>query len=289
MNIVDGYYINLDASIERKDLLVRHLSSLGLEYCYKRFPALTPSLEEREHLRGLRTVGELGIWKSFVALLSNIPLNEDLPEFVHIIEDDIRLNANFPRIMLNLFNFIGNDANFKKVDLIFLDYTLDTYLFEMVLAQQSANSLGYYQFLDGSFYLACLSSFLVRRSSIPLILEHLGGILNSQSVLLPIDIMLRKILENGYLNAQLLFPLISAPAWDLAKISTIQDPEEFNVYRSMLAYLLLKICLSEVDSPSTCCARLADLFGETASFPEDVTKSHFFEFFKSLQPQMTLF
>ena len=65
--------------------------------------------------------------------------------------------------------------------------------------------------------------------------------------------------------------------------------KEFNVYRSMLAYLLLKICLSEIDSPSTCCARLADLFGEAASFPDDLPKSHFFEFFKSLQPQMTLF
>lgn len=289
MNILDGYYINLDASIERKDSLVRHLSSLGLEYCYKRFPALTPSLEEREHLRGLKTVGELGIWKSFVALLSNIPLNEELPEFVHIIEDDIRLNANFPCIMSNLLNLICSDTNFKKVDLFFLDYTLNTYLFEMILAQQSANPLGCYQFLDGSFYLACLSSFLVRRSSIPRILEHLGGILNSQSVLLPIDIMLRKILRNGYLNARLLSPLISAPAWDLAKISTIQDPEEFNVYRSMLAHLLLKICLSEIDSPSTCCARLADLFGEAANFPDDLTKSQFFEFFKSLKPQMESF
>lgn len=286
---LEGYYINLDDSLDRKDSLISHLQELGLENYYQRFAAPTLNSEEKKNLRGLKTLGELGIWKSYITLLDSISLEKALPDFVHIIEDDTRLNVSFYKILSSFLNMVHDDGNTGSVDIFFLDYFLDTSLFEKIAKRQNSNSQAYYEFLDSSFYLACLSSLLIRRSSVPLILKCLKKVFDSEAALLPIDLALRNVLRTGEVTALLLSPPVSSPGWNSSQVSTIQTSADPDLYRSMLAYILLRMCLSGIDSPQGCSSKLLSLFGQTVNLPDDTTNLEFLELFKSIEPQLIRF
>ena len=66
----EGFFINLESCKERRESLLKHLQAQGFSLeAYSRFAAIAP-LDPREHERfGLSSRGELGIWRTTIALM----------------------------------------------------------------------------------------------------------------------------------------------------------------------------------------------------------------------------
>jgi GR25 family glycosyltransferase involved in LPS biosynthesis len=288
-----GFYINLDRSSARREALSEHLQELAILNHYQRFAGLEPTEEEREDLRGLKTPGELGIWKSLLAVTSMIAQRKDLPAFVHIIEDDARFNRDMPRVLNDLTRQLAEAADSRIPDLIFLDYFLTRQLFGSIAAElTSADQRGnthHYRLVNGSAYLACCSSMLLRRASAEYIHETLARMLQNQSRLAPVDITLRTLIRAGVLRAALLWPPLGACEWDASQASTIQSQSSDGLNRSRSAHILLRLCAARLQSPQWCAERLAELFPEAPRLPDSAEPTDFGKIFSSIEGQLVQF
>jgi GR25 family glycosyltransferase involved in LPS biosynthesis len=79
----DGYYINLDRAVERRQRIEGQLARFGLGVRYKRFPAVDG---RRLNRPSLRSPGEVGIFRSHLDIIERIAASERPG---HVIEDDI--------------------------------------------------------------------------------------------------------------------------------------------------------------------------------------------------------
>ncbi len=79
-----GFYINLERSRDRNDLMVRQLDALGLREKYTRFEAVNGAEVAHEYSTSLAP-GELGCWLSHVELLQ---ANREANTHIHVLEDD---------------------------------------------------------------------------------------------------------------------------------------------------------------------------------------------------------
>ncbi len=99
------YYINLNSSINRKNLIENNLSKIFLKF--KRFPAINGhninnniiySLHKKKLLKynlPIQKKGRLGTYLSHYYLLKSIFLNENIKSKILIIEDDVIIPSDF--------------------------------------------------------------------------------------------------------------------------------------------------------------------------------------------------
>ena len=81
----DGYFINLDRSVDRRKHMALQLDAAGLSQ-YRRFPAIDGRLRKAPFIR---KPGELGIYQSHSSLLRTAAAG-DRP--IHVLEDDVVLS-----------------------------------------------------------------------------------------------------------------------------------------------------------------------------------------------------
>ena len=87
-----GIYINLDRCTRRKSSLLSQLDSAGLPSIeYERFSAVEPGGQEPQLSMGLKSRGELGLFRSLASVFALIA-DGDFDDVVHVVEDD----ATFP-------------------------------------------------------------------------------------------------------------------------------------------------------------------------------------------------
>lgn len=210
---VTGLVINLDAAVERWQSMARQIASLGWSATHGRFPALRATQEEAQGL-GLRSAGELGLWRSTKALLAEWLAGDPGPEAVlHVMEDDAVLHPALPKLVQVL------QTGEPRVHLLFSEAFLTRELYERFRAlEQRRQAEGHsLLLLRGGCYLACASSYLLTRSGAERCYAVMQQ-LEAQGRLLPIDLCYRALIRRNGITAAVSLPFLStiAPVQDSA-------------------------------------------------------------------------
>jgi GR25 family glycosyltransferase involved in LPS biosynthesis len=248
LSLVRGFYINLDSATDRRRAMDHQLHGLGLTHCYSRFTACEASLEEAQS-RGLRSAGELGIWRSLLALLNHW-LAEDPPEhdLLHILEDDAILDSSWPEFIAALMR--------EPVgwDLILSDSFLTVDLYLGALRLLRSMQAGHLQvgLLDGGCYLGCTASMLLNRAGAIRLLNGLEQIFKQQR-LAPVDMALRGMIRSSGLRALITIPFLTTISTDFD--STIQGFRSDLALRSQGLDLYLRRMLYNSNYPDPVASR----------------------------------
>jgi len=108
----EGFYINLDTSIDRRNFMENQINRLGLEKIIKRKPASVGDTYYSQIL----TAGELGCFLSHKSLIKGLGAKVGL-----ILEDDVILPTNFTEAVCKLTDKV-KELNW---DIIFLGTSFD--------------------------------------------------------------------------------------------------------------------------------------------------------------------
>ena len=285
-----GVFINLDRCSSRKNSLLRQLEFAGLSTVeYQRFSAFDPVGDEPQLSKGLKSKGELGIFRSLVSVLNQIS-NEGFDDIVHVLEDDAHFPAGSAGAVASVSRLMLTQPNLFKADIIFLDYFLSRDLFAHVVSRQAKLAPGSFEFIPANpFFLGCIGSFLVRRSSASYLSMLLSRILDSAESLAPVDITLRKLLRLGVISGFLLIPTLGAPGWEQDIDSTIQVHTRNDLRLSQRSHILLRLLSSGIKSPFWCAQRLEEMYGVPAPLTPDDDINDFLQYFDSLKKRMPNF
>jgi len=284
---VRGVFINLDRCSGRKDALLGQLDFAGLPSIeYHRFSAFEPAGDEPQLSKGLKSKGELGIFKSLALVLAQIG-DEGFDDVVHVLEDDASFSAGISGTIASLSRLMLSDPKLENADIVFLDYYLNRDLFAHVVSSGANLAPGSFEFIPAKdAYLACCGSFLVRRSSASYISRLLSKILDSADSLAPVDLTLRTLLKMGALSGFLIVPPLGAPAWEQDDDSTIQTHYDNAVRSSQRAHILLRLLASGIKSPYWCAKQLEEMYGVASPLAPDCDVSDFLSYFDSLKGRM---
>jgi GR25 family glycosyltransferase involved in LPS biosynthesis len=204
---VSGRVINLDSAGERRQCMQNQIERLGWGATHQRFPAMGASDEEAQWV-GLRSRGELGLWRTTKVLLTewlaNVPGPDDV---LHVLEDDAILQPALAQL-IEPFQTCE-----PRVDLLFSEALLTTKLFQHfrqldLHRQQTGHSL---LFVHGSYYLACSSSYLLSPAGARIILNRMDE-MEAAGSLLPVDLAYRQLIRSGVLSAAIALPFCSTIA-----------------------------------------------------------------------------
>lgn len=206
-----GVFINLDAQQGRRQRLEGHLARLPWARHYRRFPALTATPAEASAL-GLASAGELGIWRSLLAVLHSW-LQSEPPDhsLLHILEDDAVLHGDLAASAGAVF------AAQTDLDVLFTEAFLTADLYLALLAERQRLGQapqGLLGLVDGRHYLACLSSWCITASAARRLHRDLQTLLaaaptSSGRPLPPVDLAIRGLIRSGRLRAAITLPFLS--------------------------------------------------------------------------------
>jgi hypothetical protein len=200
-----GYYINLDRSADRRDVMDAQLARLHLTERYRRFAAVDGNLIGLTSTK--LTAGELGCFTS------HYQQNRDSAVHLHIIEDDVVLAGCAAQVV----DQIVTSATIDDHDVLFTDMALPVDFkfyrearirYERQIRRPGNGTAPTIQF-NFFPYIACTASYLVNRRSIGLICDILGHELE-RGASDPIDVVLRGKVAEGKLRAKCLFPFITS-------------------------------------------------------------------------------
>jgi hypothetical protein len=203
-----GYYINLDRSADRRDVMDAQLARLHLTERYRRFAAVDGNLIGLTSTK--LTAGELGCFTSHYQLLQQ---NRDSAVHLHVIEDDVVLAGCAAQVV----DQIVTSATIDDHDVLFTDMALPVDFkfyrearirYERQIRRPGNGTAPTIQF-NFFPYIACTASYLVNRRSIGLICDILGHELE-RGASDPIDVVLRGKVAEGKLRAKCLFPFITS-------------------------------------------------------------------------------
>lgn len=206
---IEGYYINLDRSPDRRESMERQIKALGLEKVYRRFPAIDGA--PAAYSGRLRS-GEVGCFHSHAELMRRAKPDGKI---IHVLEDDSLLSEFFfPAVCHTI-----DSGAFERYDLIYTDIHG---IFELRHLQQlkwifeeTAPAR-----IDGSLHnklrmvdlapvnFLATSSYLINPASA----DRLKAIISkeiSEGLSLPIDHLIRREVNARRLRAAVIFPYVS--------------------------------------------------------------------------------
>ncbi len=214
---VSGFVINLDDAKERWAAMASQLSKLGWTSTHKRFSALTATQQEA-NAAGLRTAGELGLWRTTISLLNQWLGAKPRPtDILHVIEDDAIIHQSLPSLLEPLQ--ICKD----KVDILFSETLLSAGTYRRFCdLNKDQQSHGFdITFLNSSQYACGSTSYLLSANGARKLLEGMRHLEESKK-LVPIDLGIRQLFRAGKLNAAISLPFFSTISSSISNPSTIQ-------------------------------------------------------------------
>ena len=219
---VRGLYINLEEAAERREQISGHLQELGLKQTYQRFPACRSDPAEAA-ARNL-SVGELGLWKSWLALLEEQVDAAETNEFdyLHILEDDAELSSLLPAFLQGL------GAERSDFDLLFTEIYVNPPLWQILQPEVEAIRKSNTVVLYRKHYTGCASSVLIPRGRIRHVEMVLRKNIEDSQALLPLDNSLRLLKQDGQLSMACTIPFLSAVRLAGIGKSTIQSQKDEN-------------------------------------------------------------
>jgi len=284
---VRGIFINLDRCVKRKDSLLEQLDLAGLPSVeYQRFPAIEPAGNEPQLSKGLKSKGELGIFKSLISVMEQISDGE-FNDVVHVLEDDASFPAGIADAIASVSRLMLFQPELQCADIVFLDYLLNRDLFAHVISRQANLAPGSIELIPAkNAYLAGTGSLLVRRSSASYIAKLLSRMLHSADSLAPVDLTLRFLLRNFVLSGFLTVPLLGSPGWEQDDDSTIQTSADNATRLTQRSHLLLRVLASGIKSPFWCAQQLEKMYGVASPLTPDSDAKVFLSYFDSLRGRM---
>ena len=282
-----GVFINLDRCPGRKYSLLSQLDLAGLPSVeYQRFSGFEPAGNEPQLSKGLKSKGELGIFRSLALVLEQIG-GEGFDDVVHVLEDDALLPSGSAGAIASVSRLMLSQPQLENADIVFLDYFLNRDLFAHIVSRRANLAPGSFELIPASrAYLACCSSFLVRRSSAPYLARLLSNVLDSAESLSPVDLTLRALLRMGAISGFLLVPPLGAPGWEHDEDSTIQTYADNDLRLSQRSHILLRLLASGIKSPFWCVQQLEKMYGVAFSLTPDSDVNDFLSCFDSLRGRM---
>jgi GR25 family glycosyltransferase involved in LPS biosynthesis len=252
---VSGWIINLERSPERWQAMAAQIERLGWGATHQRFEACTASQAEAE-ARGLRSAGQLGLWRSTVAVLEQW-LAQDPPAtaVLHLIEDDAILHPSLPLLLEPLHQCQ------PALDLLFTESCLSPSLYDKFrqLEEQRQQQDGGVWLLNGGQYLAGTSSMLLSRRGASRLLQAMREAEGQKS--LPVtDMFFRQLIRGGRLVAAVALPFFSTITPD--PCSAIQEVCTQRVRLTQTLDLSLRRLLyHQTWQPSAGCDELLQMCG----------------------------
>jgi GR25 family glycosyltransferase involved in LPS biosynthesis len=285
-----GVFINLDRCSDRSHSLLSQLDSVGLQADkYFRFSAIEPVGDEAQLSKGLKSVGELGIFRSLVSVLAQVG-DGGFDDVVHVLEDDTSFSAGIAEAISSLSELMLQHPRLSSTDIVFLDYFLDRDLFAHVAAKRASVAGGSLKLIPAKrAYLAGCGSFLVRKSSASYLSMTLAKILNNADTLAPVDLTLRTLFRIGALSGFLAVPLLCAPSWEQDCDSSIQTHASNSMRKSQRSHILLRLLASGLKSPFWCAQRLEEMYQVPSPLAPDDDVNAFLSYFDSLRGAMPAF
>ena len=245
-----GVFVNLDSCSGRKNSLINQLRSAGFSSGeYQRFSAFEPNGDEPQLAKGLKTKGELGLFKSLVSVLAQIG-DEGSDAVVHVLEDDVIFPPGGSAPIESVSRLMLSHSLLRSADIVFLDYFLNRELFAHLISRRQCLAPGSIDLIPANrAYLAGTGSFFVRGSSASYLSRLLSNILDSSESLAPVDLTLRTLLSIGAISGFLIVPPLCAPGWDQDEDSTIQAGADPALRLSQRSHVLLRLLASGIQSP----------------------------------------
>jgi hypothetical protein len=226
-----GWFINLEAQVQRRQRMEAHLAALPWARAYRRFPAHTATPAEAAAL-GLASAGELGIWRSVMALLTDWLAQEPAQgALLHVLEDDAVLH---PQLAAGVAAVL---AARPQLHVLFTEAFLTPELYLALLADRQrllADGAPRLGVVGGEHYLSCLSSWVLTPKGARCLLRDLTILLAgaqgaspeglaaeemplweaAQTQLPPLDLAIRGLVRLGRLRAGLTLPFLSTITTD---------------------------------------------------------------------------
>ena len=206
------------------------------------------------------------------------------------MEDDATFSADIASAIVLITHLMLSQPELKSADIVFLDYFLNRDLFAHVIGRRQNLDPGRLEFVSASrAYLACCSSFLVRRSSASHISRTLSNLLDSADVLRPVDLTLRHLLHTGDISGFVVVPPLAPPGWEQDDDSTIQANADYALRFSQRSHVLLRLLASGIKSPFWCSQKLQEMYGIASPLEPDSNANDFLLYFDSLMGKMPVF
>jgi GR25 family glycosyltransferase involved in LPS biosynthesis len=248
---LDGYYINLDRSVERRQLFEEQLDSLDLAEWIRRFPAVDGQVAGPYEAKL-----DNNVWACRRS--HELIIQQADPETVTaIFEDDAEISRYFSSTITesNMQSFIERTPT---ADIVFLDCAMYWLKAPLLLAAAerhlNINDVelngdgGSRQFsgvdiLDTKgIYAYCAAAYLVTPRGKRTLLRLIYDVREQPDV--PIDRLYLRWIETGELSCSLLVPFLATPRFEMPStitsnenLSQTVDPEEYlwvNVLRRLL-------------------------------------------------------
>ena len=252
---VTGMIVSLPEQVSRWKSISSQIEELRWQQTHQRYPALIASLPEAKEV-GLRSGGELGLWRTTVALLeswlSQDPGSEDI---LHIIEDDAILNKRLPI----LAHILKKKTN--QLDILFSESFLTCSLFQRFceLEEHRRNSGDLVWLINGGQYLGCTSSYFLTKEGARKLLNEMKR-REGEKRIMPIDMVIRECVRNKRLKAAVSLPFFSTISTDFD--SSLHTSRESAIKVSQKADLCLRRFLY---FDNWCQERCSDTLSELSS------------------------
>jgi GR25 family glycosyltransferase involved in LPS biosynthesis len=201
-----GFYINLERSVARRESLTKHLEELGVASRYECIEAVDGRAIASQYQTELDP-GSLGCWLSHLKILE---ANRGSTSHLHIIEDDTIFAKNVVRGFDKLLEYA--DVNLGGWDLIFTDIYINPTdgvacrdLSRLLKWSKQSNTVGLLNLENAAF--AGTSSYFVNWRAI----EKYTALMSVPGVdRLAIDLYLRRLVGQKTLKAYVTVPFLTA-------------------------------------------------------------------------------
>lgn len=203
---LQGLYINLARSTERRALCEQQLSQANLVDTYRRLEAVDGSLMQHQPSPSKLSPAKIGCWLSHIAALEQACQHSG---HTHILEDDFQLTDAFNGFIDNLAQYT---AALDDWDIIFTDVDLAG-MFNVTAMKTLIDSVNALTVKDTielkdaqPLYAAANSSYIVNGAHRQKVYDLMKEGLASK---LPNDLWLRKLIRDGKIKAYVTLPFVT--------------------------------------------------------------------------------
>lgn len=236
---IHGVIINLKQSKVRKSELIKHLKILGVADRYELFSAYEGS--EKEAKQRNLSKGELGLWITWIKLLEEkIKTDDSEYDYIHIIEDDVRLSREFLE-MGDLLSPSKPEQHLMVTDM-YVNPNIYTHLAKV---HNKAIEEGKIIVTDGE-YTGCTASVIMHKEYLKDVLKILKNVYEADRKLLPLDNALRSEMKKGNMKIYRTIPFLTSIDEECQKKSTIQTQDNKTIQLSQEFCNILRQELSTI-------------------------------------------
>jgi hypothetical protein len=233
LEMVSGFWINLDRAIERRRVMEGRLKAAGMGH-YQRVVGVDGAV----NYAGLPRPGVMGCWRGHLAALR---LGAAAGGVVQVLEDDTLLGVGAK----NVLDPLVMASVLENYDLVFTDVLLD-YLtsqkyfrafYEAARVVKKNEVPAKVSLVDlKSIIFSCSNSYFIHPQRIGRVLEMLEWEFRSLNMQNPepIDMVIRRLVLSGAMTAAVTCPFLTSIDLTLMADSSINDPADVMLQKTLL-------------------------------------------------------